>query len=243
MNIKYLTVILASLMSLFSAHVLAARNAQVSDIRVVGLFKDAAVLTINHQRKLVRVGGVHQNVRLLAANSEKAMVEYQGRRIVLAMGSSAPIRTGFKSSGASAHLVSNGGVYSITGSINGRLTGFVVDTGATYITMSAKQARGLNLDFGNARKIMVNTANGKATAHVFTLKSIKVGSIEVNNVEAAVMHNLSTDKILLGMTFLNQVEMRHKNGLMVLKQRNYVSSKKKPKKAPSIAKEIASNSL
>lgn len=240
MNKKHLTVILASLVSVFSAHVMAARSVQVSNIRVVGLFKDAAVLTINHQRKLVRVGDVHQNVRLLAANSEKAMIEYQGRRIVLAMGSSAPIRTGFKSSGASAHLVSNGGVYSITGSVNGRLVGFVVDTGATYVTMSAKQARGLNLDFSNARKIMVNTANGKSTAHVFTLKSVKIGSIEVNNVEAAVMHNLSTDKILLGMSFLNQVEMRHKNGLMVLKQRNHVSSKKKAQPQPQ---QIVSNSL
>ncbi len=215
-------------LGLTGTNVLAASKQDISDIRVVGLFKDAAVLNINDQRKLLRVGSTHKNVRLLAANSSKAMVEFQGRRYMLGM-SSAPIRTGLKGSGVSqALLMSNGGTYSVAGSINGRMANFVVDTGATYVTMSGSSAQSLGLDFSNARKIMVNTANGKTTAHVFKAKSIMIGSIELKDVDAAVIHNMPDDKILLGMSYLSKVEMQHKNGLMVLKYRGQQADPKKP---------------
>ena len=131
----------------------------------------------------------------------------------------------------------------MTGSVNGRLAGFIVDTGASYVTMSATQANALGLDFSNAQKVIMNTANGKNTAHVFTVKSIKIGGIELNNVQAAVMHNLSSDKILLGMSFLNQVEMQHKNGLMILKQRSINSVAEKQKPQLPVHEQIVANSL
>jgi len=85
--------------------------------------------------------------------------------------------------------------------------------------MSPQQAKALRLDFSHARKIMMNTANGKATAHVFTVKSIRIGGIELHDVDAAVMDNLASSKILLGMSFLNHVDMKHGPGLMVLRER------------------------
>lgn len=196
----------------------AATTTDIEEIRVVGLFKDAAVLNINEQRKLLRVGAVHNDIRLVAANSSKAMVEYHGKRYLLAM-SSQPIRTGLKSSGAQAHLMSNGGTYSVSGSINGRMTSFLVDTGASYVTMSAYRAQSLGLDFSNARKVMVNTANGKTTAHVFRVKSVMIGGIELKDIDAAVIHNMPDEKVLLGMSYLSKVEMEQKNGLMILKYR------------------------
>lgn len=218
MNKKIITTCMTGLVAglgLAASGAMAATSTM--DIRVVGLFKDAAVLNINDSRKLLRVGATHQNVRLVAANSNKAMVEVQGRRYVLAM-SSAPIRTGLKSSGMhQAHLMSNGGQYSVTGSINNRMASFVVDTGATYVTMNTSSAQNLGLDFSQARKVMVNTANGKTTAHVFQIKEIMIGGIKLNNVDAAVIHNMTEGKILLGMSFLSKVEMTHKDGLMVLK--------------------------
>ena len=65
----------------------------------------------------------------------------------------------------------------------------------------------------------MNTANGKASAQVFTIKSVRIGGIELHDVEGAVMSDLSSSKMLLGMSFLNQVDMQHGPGLMVLKQR------------------------
>jgi aspartyl protease family protein len=229
-HMKKITACISSLIVTMglSATATAATVADVADIRVVGLFKDAAVLNINDQRKLLRVGGTHRDVRLVAANSSNAMVEYHGKRYTLAM-SSEPIRTGFKSSGAQAHLMSNGGTYSVSGSINGRMTSFLVDTGASYVTMSAYRAQSLGLDFGNARKVMVNTANGKTTAHVFKAKSVMIGGIELKNIDAAVIHNMPDDKVLLGMSYLSKVEMEQKNGLMILRYRGEQAD---PKKAP-----------
>lgn len=207
----------------FSAQALAMNDGNSLDVKVLGLFKNMAVLNINDQRKVIHVGEkVQGNMRLLAANSEKAVFEIKGRRIVLSMSESDAIRTDLPvSSGHMAQLISNGGLYSVTGVVNGQLADFVVDTGASYVTMSPQQAQMLHLDYrSNARKIMMNTANGKSTAHVFTVKSIRIGGIELHNVEAAVMNNLASSKILLGMSFLKQVDMQHGPGMMVLKQRS-----------------------
>ena len=213
--------ILASLLGGVAGHSLAASGVIDDEIRVLGLFKDAALLSINDQQRMLRVGDHNKDMRLLTANSDRAVLEYRGTRLQLQLSDAGGIVTGLPSTGtSSAHLISNGGLYSITGSINGQLADFVMDTGASYITMSAQQADQLRLDYSNAKKIMINTANGKATAHVFTIKRVRIGGIELQDVEAAVMHNLESPKILLGMSFLSQVDMSQSSGLMVLKHRN-----------------------
>ncbi|MGD8783067.1 MAG: TIGR02281 family clan AA aspartic protease [Thioalkalispiraceae bacterium] len=217
MNFK--KIILSSLLSLIAAQSLAATKVALPEIEVVGLFKNAAVLNIDHQRKLVRVGDERHNVRLIAANSEKALVEVAGKRMLLSMADNIAVRVGLPAAtNAQAHLISNGGMFTVTGSINQQLADFVVDTGASYITMSPQHARRLRLDYSNAKKIMMNTAKGKTTAHVFTVASVRIGGIELHNVKAAVVHELDSSKMLLGMSFLNQVEMQQKNGLMILRK-------------------------
>ncbi|MGD8925352.1 MAG: TIGR02281 family clan AA aspartic protease [Thioalkalispiraceae bacterium] len=147
------------------------------------------------------------------------MLEFEGKRFILSMADNHAIRVGLPStSNAQAQLISSGGMFTVTGMINQQLADFVVDTGASYITMSPEHARRLNLDYSHAKKIMVNTAKGKTTAHVFNLKSVRVGGIELHDVQAAVIHELDSSKMLLGMSFLSQVEMQQKNGLMILKK-------------------------
>jgi aspartyl protease family protein len=207
--------------SAVSAQALAMNDNYIQGVKVLGLFKNMAVLNVNDQRLVMHVGDKqHGNMRLLAANSEKAVFEIKGRRIELSMSDTGAIQTNLPVSGGHmAQLISNGGLYSVTGAVNGQLADFVVDTGASYVTMSPQQAKALRLDFSHGRKIMMNTANGKATAHVFTVKSIRIGGIELHDVDAAVMNNLSSSKILLGMSFLDHVDMKHGPGLMVLRQR------------------------
>jgi len=218
MNFKKL--ITTSLLTMFATQALATSSTTTTpDIQVLGLFKNAAVLNINNQRELVRVGDERNHVRLLAANSEKAMLEIDGKRLIVSMADNQAVRVGLPAAtNAQAHLISNGGMFTVTGSINQQLADFVVDTGASYITMNPQHAKRLNLDYSNAQKIMMNTAKGKTTAHVFTVKSVRIGGIELHNVKAAVVHELDSSKMLLGMSFLNQVEMQQKNGLMILRK-------------------------
>lgn len=217
---------IACLIALFasglSAEAMAVGNLDAANIRVLGLFKNTAILNINDQRTVLRVGETqHAGLRLLAANSEKAVFEIKGKRFELSLSDGGAIRTGLPSSASShmAQLISNGGLYSVTGAINGQLADFVVDTGATYVTMSPQMARHLHLDYRQGRQVGMNTANGRTTARVFTIKSVRIGGIELHDVDAAVTDGMSPSKILLGMSFLNQVDMKHGPGLMVLKQR------------------------
>lgn len=210
---------LTAVITAMGSQVFAATTTPTPNIQIVGLFKNAVVLNINNQRKLIRVGDKRSEINLLAANSEKAMLEVEGKRYVLSMAENTGVRVGLPSAtNAQAHLISNGGMYSVTGSINQQLVDFIVDTGASYITMNAQHAKRLRLDYSKASKVMMNTAKGKTTAHVFTVASVRIGGIELKNVKAAVIHELESSKMLLGMSFLNQVEMRQKNGLMVLKK-------------------------
>lgn len=219
MKKRQIALLLALASTAISAQAMAKDNGQ--EIKVVGLFKNTAVLKINDHRTVMRVGGKRKgDVRLLAANSEKALFEIHGRRIELSLSDNNSISTNLPSSGAhQAQLISNGGLYSVTGVVNGQLADFVVDTGASYVSMSPQQAQQLHLDYHGAKKVMMNTANGKAIAHLFMIKSMRIGGIELHNVQGAVMDNLSSSQILLGMSFLNQVEMKHGPGYMVLKQR------------------------
>lgn len=221
MKKRHITFLISLALSTLSAQALAMNDASGPNIKVLGLFKNMAVLNINDQRTVLRVGDTqHGNLRLLSANSEKAVFEIKGRRVELSLSDSGAIQTELPVSGGHmAQLISNGGLYSVTGAVNGQLADFVVDTGASYVTMSPQQAHLLHLDYSNARTIVMSTANGKATAHVFTVKSVRIGGIELHDVDAAVMNDLASSKILLGMSFLNQVDMKHGPGLMVLKQR------------------------
>jgi len=218
---KTIYMLCATLLGTCSGQALASNASAATNIQVLGLFKNTAVLNIDNQRTVMRVGDKRQGkVRLLAADSEKAIFDVSGRRVQLSLAENQAIRTDLPSSGGhQAQLVSSGGLYSVPGSINGQLADFVVDTGASYVTMSLQQAKALHLDYSNARVVSMNTANGKASAHVFTVKSVRIGGIELHNVEAAVMGDMASSKILLGMSFLSQVNMKHGPGLMVLSER------------------------
>lgn len=94
--------------------------------------------------------------------------------------------------------------------VNGAPVRFLVDTGASYVTLTPADARaaGLSprqLDF-NER---VSTANGEVRIATVTLRDIRLGQFSVANVPAAVLKNL--DVSLLGMSFLKRLrsyEMR-----------------------------------
>ena len=64
----------------------------------------------------------------------------------------------------------------------------------------------------------MNTANGAANAWRVRLESVRVGAITINEVDAVVMENQSMPA-LLGMTFLNRVNMSREGQLLTLTKR------------------------
>ena len=121
--------------------------------------------------------------------------------------------------GAKAVLTADSsGHFVTTGSINGTTVRFLVDTGATMISLGAGEARRIGIDSSRGLPATVNTANGQAPVARVKLDTVKVGEIVLNNVDALV-HQQDMPLVLLGMSFLNRMEMQRDGQVMTLKKR------------------------
>jgi clan AA aspartic protease (TIGR02281 family) len=101
---------------------------------------------------------------------------------------------------------------------------FVVDTGASYTTISQATAKELQLDFQTDPKVIsFHTANGTIQAPLASVRSIEIGGLGLNDVTVAV-HDIFPDPAiagLLGLNFLSQfrVDIDSKNGVMNLEKK------------------------
>ena len=103
--------------------------------------------------------------------------------------------------------------------INGRSVAVLVDTGATLVAMSYEdaQAAGIYVRADDFRYVS-NTANGQARFARVTLDNVRIGNVSVHNVAAAVSQPGKLNTTLLGMSFLGQLRMEMKDGLLILEQ-------------------------
>lgn len=196
---------------------LSANALEAQDVRVVGLFKGAAVFEIGGKQRLLKAGKTSpEGVKLLSANTVGATVIIDGVQHQLNL-------TRAHSGGyqerkiVSEQIDINArGQYMTPGSINGHSVRFLVDTGATSVAMNSEMARSLGVDFASGKIGQSNTAGGLVKSYVVTLDRVKVGEIEVRNVRAAILEGVYPTYVLLGMTYLSEVEMNENSGLMTL---------------------------
>jgi clan AA aspartic protease (TIGR02281 family) len=104
--------------------------------------------------------------------------------------------------------------------INDKATGhFILDTGATYTTISRRMARQLGLDLEQSEKIAITTANGELDVPKVRLRTVAVNGIEASNVEATVMDFGEGNSFagLLGLSFIQHFKLTldPKNGQMI----------------------------
>ena len=110
------------------------------------------------------------------------------------------------------------GHFVTTGNINGATVRFLVDTGATLISMGRSEARRLGINYLEGERGLSNTANGVAPVYKVKLDTVRIGEITLNNVDALV-HDHNMPWVLLGMSFLNRVEMRRDGETLTLTKR------------------------
>jgi len=106
------------------------------------------------------------------------------------------------------------GHYIATGVINDYPIELILDTGATHVSVPAKLATKLNLKKG--APINTITANGTITTYATILDKVQLGDIVLHNVRASL--NPYSDDVLLGMSFLKQLEFTQKGNTLTLKQ-------------------------
>ncbi|WP_457675735.1 retropepsin-like aspartic protease family protein [Thiolapillus sp.] len=190
----------------------------VERVRVMALFPGKAMLSIDgRNRMLVRGETSPEGVKLISADADQAVVEYGGQRQSLRLGSAVASSYKRKTRLEARVLLDNQGAYSTQGMINGRSVAMVVDTGANLVAMSENQARRLSLDYARqGEKTLVSTASGRARAWSVRLDRVKIGEIEKRNVAAVVIEGSMPEKVLLGMSFLSGLQVRHQGNLMLL---------------------------
>lgn len=107
---------------------------------------------------------------------------------------------------------SNNGHYFVDGSINDQNINFVIDTGASVVTIPQQMANAAGLVC--QRDMMLQTANGVIRTCLTVIRKLKFGSFTLTNVQASIAPNLGQP--LLGMNVLNQFRVEQDSGEMRL---------------------------
>lgn len=201
-----------SLVLTFSSSVFAEPS-----IHVEGLMNNMAVLKINGSQKILRVGQTSQGVKLISADAKQAVILVNGQKKFL--GLSGHISGQYQApKKATVSILQNEGQYLTSGSINGRPVRFLVDTGATSISMSMDDAQRLGIPVDRSKPVYVGTAGGRVIGYPVTLDLVKVGALKASYIRGIVLESGFTGEILLGMTFLEHVNIKHEKGFMILEQ-------------------------
>ena len=201
----------------------AAGSAGAQTVTLNGsLGTQQALLVIDGQPQAVPVGATVKGVRLLSLSATQAEVEAGGVRRTLTLGAG-PVRVAGGGAGSGAREIvltaGPGGHFLTTGQINGRAVQFMVDTGATTVAMGQADADRMGIDYRTSpRRGFVDTANGRVPAYGVTLTSVRVGDVEVANVEATVLP-AAMPHVLLGNSFLTRFQMKRENDVMRLEKR------------------------
>lgn len=201
---------------------LCATQAQAQPVALAGMMGGKALLVVDGGApKSVAVGETHQGVKVISTSGEQAVIEQSGRRQTLRVGES-PVSLGNSvSAGRGTRIVlqeSGGGHFMTPGQINGRAVQFMVDTGATAVAMSTLDAERAGINYKAGQPVRMSTANGDATGFRIKLNSVRVGDVEVYDVDAVVTPQ-AMPFMLLGNSFLTRFQMKRENSLMTLDKR------------------------
>ena len=101
------------------------------------------------------------------------------------------------------------------GAINGHKVTFLVDTGATQISVPQELADKLGLKRGLPIQLM--TAAGPARGYATRLSSVELATLHLDDAAAVVAEGLDSEMVLLGMNFLRHLEITQRGDELILK--------------------------
>jgi aspartyl protease family protein len=210
-------VLLFALGLLLQAHPAGA----VEKLSLHALFKDKAIILVDGARRVLKTGDTSpEGVKLISTDTqeEKAQIEVDGKPQELKLG--VVIAAFVGASKGSVTLYPNNGHFFADGLINGVSVRFLVDTGASSVAMSSSTARRVGIDYQkNGSRSASNTAGGVVPTYRIKLDKVQVGEITLYNVDGNVLENMDPSFVLLGMSFLGQLDMKRDGTKMELLQR------------------------
>jgi aspartyl protease family protein len=184
---------------------------------VKALFPGRAFLMVQGAPRLLKDGqSSPDGITLVRATSQFAQIRYGGQLYSLSLnrqvgadyGQARPARTELKRD--------RDGHFTTPGRINNEWVEFMVDTGATAVTLNSHTASLLGIDYLNRPSVTVQTANGNTQAYPVILAAVAVGDIVVTRVDALVIDGRFPKTLLLGNSFLSRVKLAQDDNLLTL---------------------------
>ena len=200
---------------------LLAGVASAQTVSMSGRLGDKALLMIDGSPRTVAVGSTVQGVKLVSVTGDAAVVELGGKRLSVPFGGAQVNLGGAASDGGGSRIVltaGSGGHFLSAGAINGRAVEFMVDTGASLVSISQADAERIGLKYREGQRGMAQTANGPVPVHRVMLTSVRLGDVQLYSVEALVIP-AQMPYVLLGNSFLTRFQMKRENDVMTLEKR------------------------
>jgi aspartyl protease family protein len=201
---------------------IAPLPAWAQKVALTGLMGQRALMVIEDAAPaVIAPGETRQGVTLISVSGDQAVIEIQGRRQSLRVGEvpvSVASKTGPSAGTRIVLTAGSGGHFVSTGQINGANVRFLVDTGATEVSMSAQEADRIGLQYRSGQPIVMSTANGTVQGFQIYLTSVRLGEVEIYNVQAIVTAN-PMPFVLLGNSFLTRFQLKQENNSLTLDKR------------------------
>ena len=194
--------------------------ALAQEVGLAGIIGNKALLMINGAPpRSVPVGVTVDGVRVVSVQGDQAVIEIGGRKRPLRVGQHAvgSVADGGGTDRLVLHADAQGHFFT-TGTINGVSVRFLVDTGASMISLGASDARRMGLDFNRGEKGLSQTANGQIVVSKVQLDNVRIGGMTLHQVDAVIQQG-ELPIALLGMSVLNRMEMVRDGNTMTLKKR------------------------
>jgi aspartyl protease family protein len=194
-----------------------------ADVNLNGVLGNKALVVIDSGKpRWLALGETSaEGVKLVSIQGESAVVELGGKRETLTLGQSARLAGGARSSGSQSVILSADarGHFVTSGTINGVSVRFLVDTGASLISMSSSEAKRLGINYTAGQRSAASTANGVVPTYRVKLDEVRLGDVTLNNIDGMVHVGDQLPIVLLGMSFLNRMEMKRDGEKMTLTKR------------------------
>ena len=206
--------------ALLLAALLAAAPLHAQTLRLAGILGGKALMVSgSNAPRAVAPGESIDGVRVVSVSRESVVIESVGGRETLHLGAE-PVSVGTHGSApqqltlyadARGHFVSGG-------QINGRPVQYMVDTGATAVSLGRAEAERLGIRVQQGQPVRMQTANGVAEGWRVRLDSVRIGALEQRGVEAIITSE-PMPYVLLGNSFLKPYEMTRKGNELLLQKR------------------------
>lgn len=206
----------------------ATAQQATQSVALSGVMGSKALLVVDGGApKALAVGETYQGIKVLSVSGEQAVLEVRGTANATAMArltvrvGDAPVSQGARPGGSNGSKivlpVGQGGHFFAQGLINNRPIQFMVDTGATTVALGISDAERMGIDYKKGQMVRMSTANGVAQGWRVKVNVLKIGDIEVYDVDTVVGPNMPY--ALLGNSFLSRFNMNKTFDQMVLEKR------------------------